>query len=303
MGGNSGSGASDFDTLPQYVYSAWGNLVIEGHEYQFDAVRPHENPYHDSPYLSDTYLNLSTVSPYGYGEVFLHDDISDSFFGAGLLMTSYDSLYGTFKDFMTDVDVSALYDTIASNALTNAHISTDIAAESAYLDDEINQVSIPKLNAGLRDINSVMSTGLAYGKSILESQKLKMINKYSATMKTKSLDLATARWTKNLEWNSSLVSTYMQLNKLYWLSYYDNIDANVKMRVDHKLWPFTILDFQRSYIGAAAGAGASPGAQEVSRGTKAATGALAGASAMSSTGNPYMMLAGAIVGGAAGYYG
>lgn len=306
MGGNSGGGGST--DVPGDVAFHWDNLAHVGDQFMvFATNRAEHNPYTNSPYLKADSLNMGTApdaagAAVGYGNVFVHDDISDSFFGAGLVISSYDSLYGMFKEFITDVDINTLYDTIASDALTNAHISTDISAESAYLDDEINQVSLPKINAGNRDINAVMTTGFTNAKAVIESQKLKMVNKYSATMKTKSLDIATARWSETLKWNLTAVESYMQLNKLYWLSYYDNVDADIKVRVDHKKWPFTIMDFQRGFVGAAAGAGGSAGAV-TSPGAKAASGALAGGAIgyKVSGGNPYVTAAGAIVGGIAGY--
>jgi hypothetical protein len=102
-----------------------------------------------------------------------------------------------------------------------------------------------------------------------------------------------------------VVTVYAELMKLYYAVKTDVNEANYSFAAKDKLWPFTVLDFERAALGALQGAinekrdvaGASTAAKTIS-------GALSGAAlgAQVSGGNPYATGAGAVIGGLAGAF-
>lgn len=293
MGGSGGGGGNT--NIPDGIVQRWNEISSIGYNHLMQAGLSLEGveTYSHSPYLKPDKLH-------DYGNVETIPDPSDAFFGAGLTISSYPNLYTMFTQYISNVDASALYETILDKMINSPTIDLDVAAQTAYLNDEIEQTSLPKINAGMRDINAVMSTGFVYGKAFLESQKIKAVNKYSATLKTTAMNQVQARWTEELKWSASKYEVYAKLAQFYWLSYYDYVETNQEMRVKHKAWPFTLMDFQRSFVGSAAGAGGSAGAMP-SRNQKAMSGALAGASAGAQTGSGWGTAIGAVVGAIAGY--
>lgn len=257
-GGGNDSGEARY---AEYVESYHKALCNTGHDWQTDILQDGR---------------VATYSPYASITV---EDPSNAFFGVGFTITSYPSLFSTFETFISDIDINALYNTILDATVNNTTITDAIAAESAMINDEINQVSLPKVNAGMRDINAVMSTGFIREKAFLESQKIKIVSKFSSTLKIAAVSAAASRWSETLKWNMNTVEVYMKLNQLYWASRFDYIDAKAEISQKNLIWPLTVLDFQRSFVGTLQGAIPSPNSGGPSKATKAVGGVLAGAAA------------------------
>lgn len=287
MGGSGGSDGSVSIRYPQYLEERH-NQFITG---TFNAVGDRIG---NSPYASITVT-----------------DISDAFFGTGLLITDYPSLYETFETYITDVNAETLFNSTLDDIINNPVISNDIASEALLLDDEIEQVALPRFTAGMRDINAVMSTGFIHGKVLLEANKIKAVNKYASALKVTAIGTAQQVWTEKLKWNIAKTELYMKLSQFYWLSYYDNLDTTNDIAVKNSLWPLTVYDYERAALGALSGGSASGAGQSgPTRAQKAVGGALSGASsgamigAQTNTGwvgAAVGGIAGAILGGVGGY--
>ncbi|MHA1481894.1 MAG: hypothetical protein ACTSQA_00465 [Candidatus Heimdallarchaeaceae archaeon] len=214
-------------------------------------------------------------SPFsGYTDI----EVDDAFFGAGYSITSFPAMYDMYGKFMAGLDIEALWSQIYNDTLNNPVINDLIGAESNLLDDEVKENSLPRLQTGLRDINSVMSSSFVVGKSIIESTRTKVISKFSADLKYRLIPIAQERWNTHLNWNKIVIGTYAEIMKLYFSAKTDVDEVNYAMAVKNKLWPFTVLDFLRAAVGALQGATTSKtdvaGASTASR---VISGALTGA--------------------------
>ena len=175
-----------------------------------------------------------------------------------------------------------------------APIAEAIAAEAAYLDDEINLKSLPNIRTGLRDINAVMSSGFMMAEAMVEDTRLKAINKYAADLRMKAMDLGHSRWAKHLEWNQNVISMYHNINSLYFTQKAALDTHNLDIKRAEVLWPFQILDFKRLCTGVLNGAAA--GSQQKPGFAQQASGYLGMASAAISLGT---QVAGILSGGSA----
>ena len=233
-------------------------------------------------------------SPYGD---FANFEISDGFFGVGYALSNFPSLYDMYGKFIAGLDIDALATQVETNSIEGNYTSELVSAEASMLEDHINEKILPKFQTGMRDINSVMSSSYIIGKSLIASSQLKAVSKYSAEVKYRLLPLAHEKWKMHLEWNRQVVQQYAELLKLYVSAEMDVEGYNVGLRVKDKLWPFTVLEYQRAALGAIQGAQNITGSGEgPSQTQKAIGGALSGASAGFMLGGP----SGAVVGGVLG---
>ena len=261
-----------------------------------------------APYIEARHSNfLETVfaarevaiatSPFAdYTEI----DTDEAFFGAYLL-SSFPSLYAMFGTYMTDIDLDTLWDTTFENTINSTVVDDLIAAESAMMDDDIAINSLPRLQLGMRDINSAMSSSFVVGKAIIEDARVKSLNRFSAGLKHALIPVAAARWSATLEWNKGVVGMYSELLKFYFSARADTDEVNYTMKVKDKLWPFTVLDFERAALGALQGAtNSKTDVAGASTTAKVLSGALSGAAMGAMIGSNFNTAASGVV-GQAGY--
>ena len=229
-------------------------------------------------FLNTVYAQrLATIddSPF---ESYIDVEVDDAFFGAGYTIASFPSLYDMFGKFMAGMDIEALWTQIYNDTVDSPVVSNLVTAEGALVDDEIVINSLPRLQTGMRDINAVMSSSFVVGKSLIEDTRTKMIAKFSADLKYRLIPVAQERWQAHLNWNKLVVGTYSEIMKLYFSAKTDVDEVNYSMAAKHRLWPFTVLDFERAALGALQGATNSKtdvaGASTMSR---VLSGALSGA--------------------------
>jgi len=209
---------------------------------------------HHSNFLNATASYRKALTDSSPFSDYVDVEVDDAFFGAGYTIASFPSLYDMYGKFMAGMDIEALWEQMQYSTLHSPVISDLILAESILLDDEIEETSLPRLQIGMRDINSIMSSSFIVGKSLIEDSKVKTINRFSAGLKYQLISVAQERWTTHLNWNKIVVGTYAELMKFYFSAKTDIDEINYGMAVKHKLWPFTILDFERAALGALQGA-------------------------------------------------
>ena len=264
-----------------------------------------------APYLESIHQTLINRSEY-WGNSLLYSspyatltvtNPDEAFFGIGYTISAFPSLYDMFGKFMAGLDIEFLYDQEMTDTTHDAKIAELVAAEAAYLDDEINNISLPRMETGMRDMNAVMASGFIIGRELLEADRLKALNKFKAEMQLKAVELGHRRWEQHLQWNATIIETFMKINQLYFGAHHDYI--NLKGETDSRdvLWPFTIMDHQRVIIGTFSGATnqqISGDAKSISALSGMMGGAAIGASALSGSSMAVMGLAGGPLGAVAG---
>ena len=215
-----------------------------------------------APYIESQHSNfLSTVaahrnatinnSPFaGYTDI----EVDDAFFGVGYVISSFPSLYDMFGKFMAGLDIEVLWTQVFEDTVNSPVVGNLVAAEAALMDDDIETTVIPRLQTGMRDINAVLGSSFVVGRAIVEDARVKSLAKYSADLKYRLIQVASGRWTTHLDWNKNVVGVYAEIMKFYYATKVDIDEANYSMSAKHKLWPFTVLDFERAALGALQGA-------------------------------------------------
>lgn len=272
------SGGGDSETTVRYA-----PYIEDKHSSFLDTMRTEINEAIDS----SPFEGFSSISS------------DDAFFGTGYVLSNFPSLYDMYGKFVAGLDIDALYRQLFEDTMDSSETNALINAEATLLSDDIEAVEIPRLQMGLRDINSVMSSSFIIGKAMLEETRQKALSKFSGELKFRLIPVVNERWQAHLSWNSKVILTYAEIIKLYFASKMDVEDFNYSMLAKNTLWPFTVLAYERAALGAMQGATtATSGAEGASSTQKAIGGAMTGAAAgyMMSGGNPLGAVAGGVLG-------
>lgn len=243
-------------------------------------------------------------SPYASSVAIASDD---GFFGVGYTLASFPSLYDMYGKFMAGLDVEVIYDQIYGDLMEGPVTHNLVSAESAFLSDELESDTLPRFELGMTNLNSIMSSTFIVGRALLEEARVKNVAKYSAALQYALLPIAAQRWQAHLEWNRSVVLVYSEMMKLYFGAKMDVDNHNKEIVAKDRLWPFTVLDYERVAIAALQGATKSTSSAAGSSGVgRALSGALGGAASGAMIGSAVPgigTVAGAVVGGLLGLAG
>lgn len=223
-------------------------------------------------------------------------DFDDAFYGAGYSIASFPSLYDMFGKFMAGLDIEALFEQVLYDVQNTETIQNASNAHQELLNDDIEQSSLPRFKAGMRDINSVMSSSFIIGQSIIENARVKKVAEFDANLRYKLIPIAAEVFSRHLAWNQSVITAYQNVMKFAIVTKMDTDSTNYDFAVKGTLWPFTVLEQERANLGALQGA-MSRSAGDVPTGQKLLGGIAGGAALGASTG---FGVPGAVVGGLIG---
>jgi hypothetical protein len=233
-------------------------------------------------------------SPYGDAATFAVDD---SFFSSGYSISSFPALWDMFGKFMAGLDVHTLWEQTFTGINSSAAITDTISSEAAYLDDDIETNVLPRFEAGMRNINAVQSSAFAVGRSLIEDSRIKAINKFSAQLRLRALDLSVDAWKSHLDWNKTVMAVYSQMFKLYYSVQLDVDDHQLMVQTKDVLWNLNLFEYVRGMMGMVSGSAPTQPHNEPSQLSKSISGTVGGAvTGYEATGSYY----GAIVGGVVG---
>lgn len=214
---------------------------IEDYHYTFlSAVETYRRDLSD--HSNSPFLNYTDI------------EIEDAFFGVGYTISSFPSLYDMYGKFMAGLDIDALYNQLFEDTVNSTEVNNLVSAEATLMEDDIAANVLPRLQTGIRDINSVVSSSYVVGKALVEDTRVKVLEKFRAELKYKLIPIVSSRWVAHLDWNKNIVCTYAEIMKFYFSSKIDVDDVNYSYATKHKLWPFTPLEYQRAALGALQGA-------------------------------------------------
>lgn len=273
-----------------------GKIYFFG-SYRLTAAEQAQFPIEYAAYQVSQRALGGVSSPFaGYVDI----EVDDAFFGAGFLISSFESLYSIYGRFMLNLDLNTLWTQVFDDTINSTVVRDLVVAEAALLDDDIAINSIPRLQTGMRDINAVMGSSYVIGKAVIEDARVKAISKFSADLKYRLIPIASARWSTHLDWNKGIVGVYAELMKFYYSAKTDVDEHNYSMAAKDKLWPFTVLDFERAALGALQGAtNSKTDVAGASTASKVLGGALSGAAMGAMVGSAFNTTANSATGVAA----
>lgn len=244
-------------------------------------------------------------SPYRvYEKRYQTDFADDAFFGAGHKLSDYPALFDMFGKFMAGVDICDLWGEVYEDIVRGPEIENAIAAHAALLDDDVQSKIMPRFLAGMRDINSVMSSSFVIGKAIIEDARVKSIDRFGSEIRLRGIDVSIKMWERHLDWNKAVVGSYAEYTKFYYLTAMDVDKTALDYKAKDILWNLNLFDYTRAMLGAMTGAAAASGTPgKPSQLQSSISGAMSGAAAGAMVGSVVPGIGtgvGAVVGGLIG---
>lgn len=282
MGGGSKSGGSNTTRIRFADYIEYAHLMYIGRVGNYgDAVRG------NSPYTS-----------------FVPIDFDDAIYGVGYTLANFPSLYDMYGKFIGGLDINALFEQVLSQVANTETVQNLSQAHRDLLDDDIEQKVLPRFRAGMRDINSVMSSTFLMGEAVIEQGKIKTLAEYDAKMQYGLVSIAINVFSQQLQWNQHAVASYLEIIKASAAIKIDENRLNYEIFAKDYLWPFTVMNYEMGIIGALQGAmnQTTTNNTGVSPASSAIGGAMSGAALGASVGGVPGALIGGALGGIAGLF-
>lgn len=223
-----------------------------------------------APYIEskhEAFLNaiqaqrISAVSDSPFSD-FESIEIDDAFFGANYVISSFPSLYDMYGKFMAGLDVDTLYTQTLEDSVNAPEINNLVAAEAALMDDDIAANALAELYVGARDINAIHGDSFITSKALILDGRNKSLSKFSSQLKERMLKVTLSRWQTHLQWNADVISKYSSIMQLFFSAKMDVEKFNYNMLSSDKLWPFTVMEYERAALGALQGATNSKTSEE-----------------------------------------
>lgn len=212
----------------------YADYLENAHERLLDSIQLYINQtvdYSESPYLS-----FATI------------DSDDAYFGSGYVLSNFPSLYDMFGKFMTGLDIDSLFSDLFESSLKIPEIDSLTNANLGLTDDNIIKDLIPQFVLSMRSLNAVVSSSFVIGKAALEERRVKLNAILSANLRYLLIPDITKRWIDSLNQKKKVIFSYALILKLQFLAKLDTDRYNSKFTVQHILWPFTVLEYERAAL-------------------------------------------------------
>jgi hypothetical protein len=231
------------------------------------------------------------------------------------LATAYDpdvpiaAMLAEVNDFNTLVDLLSSgtgLDTLVSNILSQSRIDDAVDEYSLDLGNRLTVEVLPRFEAGMRDINAVVSSAFAIGRAVIEDGQTRQVAKYSADLHMKAFgDDALQLVALKLEFQKNLTHVTAEANRLKIVAKKEEADVNLEVDEADALWDIELFQHGANLLasigGGVAGTKKKSTASSVIGG--AITGAVAGGMIATGTamGGPVGAVVGGVLGAAAGF--
>jgi hypothetical protein len=316
-GGGSSSGTIDYPDYMESQHEDW----LDELDALITTLTTGASPFAGSiAYDPDTPIAAMLAAATGY----------DALIGALDMSTDVGTAISTAITQMASIDDSPTWEDISPAA--ESEISDSVDAFQDVQDDIVENETLPRFKAGMRDINAVQTTAFTLGQSYIEASVLRDVAKYqgdlrmAAFLKKDELEAAHTLAKNNFnltleldqrkntvviadlalkhllaihEFERSVTHYIIESNRIKIVAKKEEFDANFLIDEKDAKWDLEAYQYGANMLGAIAG-GTVPNTAKQSAFASALGGALSGAAvgAQVSGGNPMVAGAGAILGAA-----
>jgi len=198
---------------------------------------------------------------------------------------------------VTLLSTGTTLDALVSNILSDTYIDTAVTEYAADLDARLNAEVIPRFEAGMRDINAVVSSAFVIGKALIEENQDRQVALYSSQLhlKAKSDDSLKIVMMK-LEYQKAVSQMIAEAYRIKIVAKKEETDMNLKIGESDAMWDLDVFKSGAAML--AAISGGVPSEKLPSQGASMLGGALSGAAAGAMIAGPWGAAGGAVLGAA-----
>lgn len=238
---------------------------------------------------------------------------------------------------IASIDITDITDTTDVTGITEAEIVADVDAFADNLDDEITTKVLPRFQAGMRDINAVVSSSFVVGEAVIESFRDREVAKHesglrlSAAYKNADIDLENEKlhldvkkmnafkdidlmkgrvigsgqmlqsMLQRISFEDSYMKAVIEGKRIRIVASKEENDANLKIGESDALWDLEVFQYGANLLASIGGGVAGTKGKEPSQMQSVIGGALSGAAAGTMISPGWGTAIGAILGAASAY--
>lgn len=178
-----------------------------------------------------------------YAGATIDEDVDNAFLGLGMALSSFSALYDMFGKFLSGFDVESIWSNTFNKIFSEDEITT-IKEDSNLIDRNAE----PELM--MRDINAVDSSSFIIAKAQREDSILKRLYEQNSEQIFGLLYIAQNKVIQAMNWQKDAIMHYAIIIKNYLMTLIDRDEANYDNVCNNILWPFFVLDFERTALSA-----------------------------------------------------
>ena len=174
--------------------------------------------------------------------------------------------------------------------ISNTYINADVDAFADKLDDQVDNITIPKFQRGMQDINAVQTSAFALGEALIYGMRDRDVAKYTSDLRLKSSLMRNELIAKGAsemlralltraDLEKAVAHYTLEYNRMYIVAKKDQIDQDYEYDELDAKWDLEMFQYGGNMLAAIAGAATSQGTPERSHAASAIGGALSGAAA------------------------
>ena len=234
-------------------------------------------------------------------------------------ITAYEAAISGFDTLIAGIDEATDWAALFTQAETSIDgvsdddIDDDVDAFADELDDEITTKVLPRFEAGMRDINAVVSSAFVIGRANIEGFRDRDVARHASKLRLgvvadrqKSYVMATEQMLRLLiaryGWEESYMRTVIEAKRIKIVAKKEEVDENLKIGEDDATWDLELYQYGANLLASIGSGTMVPKTNKPSRTSSVIGGAMAGATAGSMVSPGWGTAIGAVVGAAAAYY-
>lgn len=174
--------------------------------------------------------------------------------------------------------------------ISDTYINADVDAFADKLDDQVDNITIPKFQRGMQDINAVQTSAFALGEALIYGMRDRDVAKYTSDLRLKSSLMRNELIAKGAsemlqalltraDLEKAVAHYTLEYNRMYIVAKKDQIDQDYEYDELDAKWDLEMFQYGGNMLAAIAGAATSQGTPERSHTASAIGGALSGAAA------------------------
>jgi hypothetical protein len=202
--------------------------------------------------------------------------------------------------------IAAAYGEYDNNVVDATYIEDDINAFAQVLQDQLDYVEVPKIKAGYRDANAVLSSAFPIAEAVIRGMGMRDVAKYATDLRLKN-HFIRSEWVlkaadsmlKNLmervRFEEAVARISVEAKRIHIVAVKEEVDQQAQFDEADGKWDLEAFQYGGNLLAAIGGGTASiPGANP-SKSQSALGGALSGAAAGAQFG-PWGAMAGGVLG-------
>lgn len=205
-----------------------------------------------------------------------------------------------------------------------AEIAADVTAFGNELDTQLAATVFPRFEAGMRDINAVVSSAFVIGRALIEEQRNLEVAKYQSGLRTQAYlqrdniladgvkdrnKLATigasqmlTSQVQRVQFQVAVTNSLVETRRIKIVAKMEQADGDLDIDVKDATWDLSVFQYGANLMAAPGGGTGVPGDHRPGKTQSTIGGAMAGAAVGATyTGTPQGAVVGAVIGGVAGY--